>query len=192
MAPWQAGAGHTQEMRILTGGYQDVEMIYRVPAGATSGTFSPSAATKDNVNGRIIDVELSRHTWSDQARTPIETGSPVESPAELRQEISNGFFKIIAHTELAGQPALELQHVFPSPAGSSPWTRDLWVSATSYLPVRSVSSSTEGTAAQGYRSDVTTSTFQFLPATAATLAHLKPVVPAGFTQTATPPQYPHG
>ncbi len=51
---------------------------------------------------------------------------------------------------------------------------------------------TEGTPAQGYQSDVTTNTFQFLPATAATLAHLKPVVPAGFTQTAKPPSYPHG
>jgi hypothetical protein len=192
MAPWQAGAGHTQEMRIVTGGEQDVEMIYRVPAGATSGTLAPSATTKDNVEGRIIDVETNRHTWSDQARTPIETASPVESPAELRQEISSGFFTVVAHTELAGQPVLELRHVFPSPAGSSPWTRDLWVSATSYLPVRSVSSSTEGTAAHGYRSDVTTNTFQFLPVTAATLAHLKPVVPAGFTQTATPPRYPHG
>jgi len=192
MAPWQAGAGHTQEMRIVTDGEQDVEMIYRVPAGTASGTLAPSASTKDNVEGRIIDVETSRHTWSDQARTSIETASPVESPAQLRQEISTGFFTIVAHTELAGQPVLELRHVFPSPAGSSPWTRDLWVSATSDLPVRSVSSSTEGTAAHGYQSDVTTSTFQFLPVTAATLAHLKPVVPAGFTRTAAPPRYPHG
>ena len=192
MAPWQATPGQTQRMRIVTDGEQDVEMIYRVPAGATSGTLTPAAGSKDSVEGRIIDVETSRHTWSDQARTPIETGSPVESPAELRQEISSGFFKIVAHTELGGQPVLELRHTFPSPPDSSPWTRDLWVSARTYLPVRSVSSSTEGTPAQGYQSDVTTNTFQFLPATAATLVHLKPVVPAGFTQTAKPPSYPHG
>jgi hypothetical protein len=192
MAPWQAGAGHTQRMRIVTDGEQDVELIYQVPAGTSSGTVTPAQVTKNGVKGRIIDVETSRHTWSDQASTPIETGSPVESPAELRQEISSGFFKIVAHTQLAGQPALELQHVFPSPRGSSPWTRDLWVSAQTYLPIRSVSSSTEGTSARGYQSDVTTNTFQFLPSTAATLANLKPVIPTGYTQTAKPPSYPHG
>ena len=192
MAPWQASPGQTQRMRIVTGGEQDVELIYKVPAGTTSGTVTPAERTKDSVKGRIIDVETSRHTWSDQAWTPIETGSPVESPAQLRQEISSGFFKIVARTQLAGQPTLELRHTFPSPPGSRAWTRDLWASAQTYLPIRSVSSSTEGTPAQGYQSDVTTNTFQFLPATAATLAHLKPVVPAGFTQTTSPPKYPHG
>ncbi|HEX4255976.1 MAG TPA: hypothetical protein VH089_12845, partial [Streptosporangiaceae bacterium] len=187
MAPWQASPGQTQRMRIVTDGEQDVELIYQVPTGTTSGTVTPAQVTKDSVKGRIIDVETSRHTWSDQASTPIEAGSPIESPAQLRQEISSGFFKIIARTQLAGQATLELRHTFPSPPGSRAWTRDLWVSAQTYLPIRSVSSSTEGTPAQGYQSDVTTNTFQFLPATAATLAHLAPVVPAGFTQTAKPP-----
>jgi hypothetical protein len=61
-----------------------------------------------------------------------------------------------------------------------------------YLPVRAVSSSTEGTPAKGYQSDVTTITFQFLPATAANLAQLRPVIPAGFTRTAHPPVNLHG
>jgi hypothetical protein len=177
-------------MRLTTAGDQDVEMIYTVPASRSPGLLTGTG--KGRVEGRLIDVEYPSHTWSDQASTPVTAGSPVESPAELRTEIASGQLKVVAHTELAGQPVLELQHKFPSPPGSGPWTRDLWVSTSTYLPVRAVSSSTEGTPAKGYQSDVTTITFQFLPATAASLAQLRPVIPAGFTRTAHPPVNLHG
>jgi hypothetical protein len=192
LAPWAARPGQTQRMRLVTAGEQDVELIFTVPAGSIGGTLTGSARTKGQFEGRLIDVEYTSHTWSDQARTPIETASPVESPAQLRSEIADGQLKVVAHTELAGQPVLELQHRFPSPPGSGPWTRDLWVSTRTYLPVRAVSSFTEGTPAKGYQSDVTTVTYQFLPATTANLAQLSPVIPAGFTRTAHPPLYPHG
>jgi hypothetical protein len=190
LAPWQAAPGQIQRMRLTTIGEQDVEMIYTAPATRSPGLLTGTG--KGRIEGRLIDVEYPSHTWSDQARTPVTAGSPVESPAELRTEIASGQLKVVARTELAGQPVLELQHKFPSPPGSGPWTRDLWVSTSTYLPVRAVSSSTEGTPARGYQSDVTTIAFQFLPATSANLAQLSPVIPAGFTRTAAPPVNLHG
>ncbi len=190
LAPWGARVGQTQRMRLESPGDQDVEMIYTVPAGSIGGTLTGRG--KGGVEGRLIDVETRARTWSDQARTRIVTGSPVESPAELRHEIASGQLKVVARTELAGQPVLQLRHTFPSPAGFGPWTRDLWVSARTYLPVRAVSHFTEGSRAKGFQSDITTVSYQFRAATAANLAQLRPVIPAAFTRTARPPLYPHG
>jgi hypothetical protein len=191
LSPWGAQAGQTQRMRLESPGDQDVEMIYTMPAGGGTGGALTTKG-KGGVEGRLIDVETRLRTWSDQARTTVTTGSPVESPAQLRQEIASGQLKVMAHTELAGQPVLELRHTFDSPPGSGPWTRTLWVSARTYLPVRALSTFTEGTKAKGFTSDIIAVSYKFLPATSANLALLKPVIPAGFTQTAKPPSYPHG
>ncbi len=192
LSPWGAQAGQTQRMRLESPGDQDVEMIYTMPAGGgTSGALTTKG--KGAVEGRLIDVETRLGTWSDQTRTSVTTGSPVETAAQLRQEIASGQLKVVAHTELASQPVLELRHTFDSPPGSGPWTRTLWVSDRTYLPVRALSSFTEGTrGTKGFTTDIIAVSYKFLPATPANLALLKPVIPAGFTQTAKPPSYPHG
>jgi hypothetical protein len=195
LSPWGAQAGQTQRMRLESPGDQDVEMIFRMPkGGGTGGALTMKG--KGAAQGQVIDVETRLGTWSYQARTNVTTGSPVETPAQLRQEIASGQLKVMAHTELVGQPVLELRHTFDSPPGSGPWTRTLWVSARTYLPVRALSRFTEGTkgatGAKALTTDIISVTYQFRPATPANLAQLKPVIPAGFTRTAKPPSYPHG
>lgn len=149
---------------------QDVGMIWTQPA---------SAASRKSVTGELIDVEYDSKTWSDQKATQVAGG--VFGVQEVRNEIAQGYLHVDGRTTVGGQQAIKL-----SLRGVPGDDSTVWVDASTYLPIKSVSIMTNG--ARG----TTTATYQMLPPTPANLASLNVPVPTGFTRTATPPAHPHG
>jgi hypothetical protein len=64
---------------------------------------------------------------------------------------------------------------------------DIWVDASSHLPVRTVVSAPTHVVGQAAPTGLETvqDDYQFLPATRANLANLQPVIPSGFTENPT-------
>ncbi len=191
LSPWEARPGQTQRMRLESRGrpgrrndLHDARRRWdqrRADHQGQGRGRRPPHRRRDPPRDLVRpDPDLGHNRLTGGNRGPAAPGDRV------------GQLKVVAHTELASQPVLELRHTFDSPPGSGPWTRTLWVSDRTYLPVRALSSFTEGTRAQGFTTDIIAVSYKFLPATPANLALLKPVIPAGFTQTAKPPSYPHG
>lgn len=98
--------------------------------------------------------------------------NPGEMAAQLRTELSCGDLKVAGSGTVGGVPAVELSGDFN---GSG--TLTYWVNATTYLPFRF-------TAAGG--GPTFQMNLQWLPPTAANLAEVNVVIPAGFTQVPPP------
>jgi hypothetical protein len=174
--PGQPAAGQQVRTRSLTYStdgklHQDVEEIYAMPASS-----SKCGATPDLVaQGERISVDYVAKTWSDlkPARLLIE---PTQSPAQLVKDTPTEHWTVL-HTTLDGRAALEL--TAKGAAGDNSWDDNLWFDASTYLPLREVTSF-------GPKNIRTSATFdyQYLPATPANLAKLTPPNPAGFRQVA--------
>jgi hypothetical protein len=111
---------------------------------------------------------------------------PVTQPADaaqIRIDIAAGGWTVVGHDDIDGQPAVELNL-----AGSAhPASADLlWVNARSYLPI-------QATADKGGSpgTDSLVTTYRFLGDTPENQKNLTTPIPAGFTQTATPPVSPN-
>ena len=104
----------------------------------------------------------------------------------IQQALASGSLRLTGAQTVNGQQLLHLR-------GSDPWytssaaslapgptaaTLDLWVSAVSYLPVRSAVSADDGTPPAD-------ASFTWLPATPANRAVFTPQIPAGFTEQTT-------
>jgi hypothetical protein len=149
---------------------QDVGMIWTEPAG--------SSAYKKRVTGELIDVEYDSKTWSDQKATSI-TSAPVYGADQVRKEIAQGYLHVDGPTTVSGKKAIKL-----SLQGVHGNTSTVWVDASTYLPIKSVSQSS------GRTTQTITTDYQMLPSTPSNMASLNVPVPAGFTRTATPPAHP--
>ena len=92
-------------------------------------------------------------------------------------KVSVGQFKIIRRGELDGHKAIELgiTGLSGSKASLHVTAARLWVDAASYLPLRQMLRFSTGRVDIGY--------FRFLPPTAANLAKLRVVIPAGYHRT---------
>lgn len=174
---------HRQFIKQNGAGDQDVEMIYTVPASAK---VTVSKGIKSSAIGRLIDVEYSNRTWSDQQHTPIVAMVDDRGPAQIKQQIASGHFKVGGKVMLNGRPSIELSWV-PAPGTLS----QLWVDATSYQLLKTVFHDATGRPGKMYYGTYVT-TYRTLPATTANVADLNPVIPHGFVRTATPPSHPHG
>jgi hypothetical protein len=164
-------------------GYQDVEMIYTVPK---STNVTVSKGVKSWVTGRLIDVEYPTRTWSDQKRTSLVAPPDDRGPAQIKQQIASGHFKVDGRVMLDGRPSIELS--WTPDAGS---LSQLWVDARTYQLVKTVFHDSVGTPGKMTHGTYVT-TFTMLAATTTNLASLSPTIPSGFTRTATPPSHPHG
>ncbi len=143
---------------------------------------------------RITTVDYAKGTWASRRTHQDAIVSLADNPALLRREVAAGFWRVSRRAELDGRPALELVWK-PSPAPDA-WPagdpgrrgevrRALWVDAHSYLPLRQ---RIQIAGAGGGPLYVITADYRLLPATAANLAKLRPVIPEGFTRT----HGPHG
>jgi hypothetical protein len=196
-SPFEGSIGQSQTMReVVTDGGQtvrDVEMIYALPA--------PNAVVPANCNGqidapkpppirgqrggsqatdgRLIDVEFASRSWSDQPRTCIPVTQPADA-AQIRSDIAAGGWTVVGRDDIDGQPAVELNLGGSAHPGSADL---LWVDARTYLPIQA---STSKGGSPGVDDSLVT-TYRFLIDTPDNQKNLATPIPAGFTQTATPP-----
>jgi hypothetical protein len=189
--PWQARQGQVVRSRRLSldangTPFQDVEDIYRMPAPGSVPAGVPKAVRAKlkspllsgivAVFGEIIDVEYGNRTWSDVKHQLLLDNDP-GAPVELARQVGVQHWTEVGTTRLEGRRVIELTwQVAP---GSRSY---LWVDASTYLPLREVSSFREGKAG-GWVTATVRDDYQLLPATQANLAKLTPPIPAGFRQT---------
>ena len=133
------------------------------------------------IDGRTV-VDLSRDTVSDvfvdyrdhtyRVSPGVEPNAPedddVWTPEEIQQGLADGRFTVLGPAEVDGKPTVKLHH---EPRKTETPT-DLWVDATTYLPVRW----------QWQQDGSTPFDVTWLPPTPENLAQLKTVIPPGFTQ----------
>jgi hypothetical protein len=118
-----------------------------------------------------VYVDYGNRTWSDEqvhARVAPFVGDGDLSPAGIRKQIADGQFTVAGTNRIAGRQAIRL---YWSPPGRADKTT-LWVDARTYLALRAVLRSPNGTSI--------TVDYQILPATPANLKLLNPPIPAGF------------
>jgi hypothetical protein len=180
--PWYPRSG--QQVRIHTRGwgadgslFEDFESIFTMPAGHGTPAINPVDGEADlTVTGTSFAVCPVRHTWGRWHHQTLILGLSADA-AGLRHQLANGQFKIIRRGVVDGRKAIELgmTGLNPRMTGLHATAAVLWVDAASYLPLRQVLRFSTG------RVDV--SDYRFLPPTAANLAKLRPVIPAGYHRT---------
>jgi hypothetical protein len=95
------------------------------------------------------------------------------NPPDLAQAIAQGQWRVLGRTWLDGQQAIELAE---TPSGPMfPPQVDLWVNAQTYLPLKYVWGSGDGT--------VTVGSFAYLPPTPANLKSLQVPIPRGYPRS---------
>ena len=159
--------------------YKDGERSFKMPsATALHHYINNYTANLDQgglqLSGTVMRVDHFRHVWSECHSTFI-LGFTLGA-AGIRAEIANGQFTVIGRTELNGQSAVELKFNVPpnNEAPSHVTAERMWVSATTYLPMRDYTRWSNG--------QQSVFDYVFLPPTAERLAKLRPVIPAGYTR----------
>jgi hypothetical protein len=201
-SPFEGPTGQSQTKRevVSVGGQtvQDVEMIYALPAANAAVPANchgqidspkppPVRGQSGNIqvtDGRLIDVEYASRSWSDQPDTCLAVTQPTDA-AQIRSDIASGDWTVVGHDNLDGQPAVELNLGGPTQPASADL---LWVNSQTYLPIQA--SANKGGSPGADDSLVTT--YLFLSDTPDNQKNLTTPVPAGFTQTTTPPASPNG
>ncbi|MHA6758886.1 hypothetical protein [Streptacidiphilus sp. PAMC 29251] len=160
---------------------QDTEIRFTMPAS----TGDPARDAKVQTLGESIDVEYGSRTWSDQRRTPVSTLTD-QGAAAVRQRLAAGGFSVSGPLTLDGRTAIEL--TWSALPGT---TSQLWVDASSYVPLKSSVSSRVGNADQSFTSTSVTS-YDYLTASDANRALLTATAPPGFRRTTAPDTRPGG
>jgi hypothetical protein len=131
---------------------------------------------------------------------PDEQFAQSDVADQIRQELADGQLRSMGHTEVAGQPVLELNGMVRGafemglPAGCTPpasdapliakaknspgWDYTVWVSPSTYLPVQFSASNEPGGGAGVY------GTIDWIPADTQNLSHMIQPIPSGFTESA--------
>lgn len=112
-------------------------------------------------------------TWSQHTGVmQYSDYTPDPRGAELAQQIAQGQWRIVGQTRLRGQQAIKLAE---TPSGhDEPRPVFLWVSTTTYLPLRMV---------WGPATSYAISTWDYLPPTKANLARLRVSIPPGYPRS---------
>ncbi len=166
--------------------FQDAEFIFTMPAGHGTPAMNPIDGDADlTVMDTFFAVFPARRAWGKWHHTNKTLGLSADA-AGIRHQLANGQFKIIRRSVVDGHKAIELGMTGLSSrkTGLHATAARLWVDAATCLPLREVLRFSTG------RQDVTD--YRFLPPTAANLAKLRPVIPAGYHRTwLRPGQRPH-
>ena len=180
--PWYPRPG--QQVRIHTLGlsadgklFRDDESIFTMPAGHGTPAINPIDGEADlTVTGTYIGIYPPRHAWGEWHHLTLTLGLPADA-AGIRHQLTAGQFKIIRRGVADGHKAIELglTGLSSSRAGLHATAARLWVDPASYLPLRQVLQFSTG---RQYMTD-----YRFFPPTAANLAKLRPVIPAGYHRT---------
>ncbi|MGH9071054.1 MAG: hypothetical protein ACRDX8_07810 [Acidimicrobiales bacterium] len=159
----------------------------------TQPTPSQTSSCPSGTIGSFTDIEYTSRTWSSgpwcvrpgDLNTPNPLSAPAPSSAggtteSIQAELAQGGWTIVGHPTIDGQRSIELS--------SSRYVlqNDLWVSATTYLPIKSTSGGPKAGQPPSPYWNITT-TYTYLQPTTANLAHLTVAIPAGFTQVSSGP-----
>jgi len=169
-------------------------LTFTVPAGSATNNSDPALGlgASCNVSGQRIDVDFTNQTWqaSEQscvALTPgLDTVGFVDPAtgqliSNIKTLVADGLLQVVDHPTVDGQPTIELTtHTL------GVTTLDLWVNASTYLPVQSVT--TYPTIPAGNTSELATETTQYsyLAPSQSNLANLQVTVPPEFTKIVSP------
>jgi hypothetical protein len=159
-----------QGCKVLTGCkdsglVQDFAQTGTMPAGATASREFPWG-TSVTTTGEALSVSCHSRQWTYQKSAQVGFNLSLTS-ADIQHEIATGHARVVGNAVVDGVQTVELAiSGFDGPGSSG----DIWVDASSHLPVRTVVSAPTGTVQDDYH---------FLPATPANLAKLHPVIPAG-------------
>jgi len=167
---------------------QDVESIYTEDEALEHTSMS---TTQGPASAKMVGVDYPSRTWA-----TFTTSAPLVdltvSPALIRSEIASRSFTVDGIVKLNGRDAVKLGWTRKvGPAKYSPTAvTTLWVDATTYVPLRTVTTQTITLQAAGTRALFSyTATYHMIPATTASLKALTPPIPAGFTRAARLPGY---
>jgi hypothetical protein len=145
------------------------------------------AAVRQRVEAMPRPVEMVPAVFAVMAATWGGDPASLPTPQSIQQALASGSLSLVGTQTVNGQRLLHLRGSGRSPgpqaspslaSGPAAQTLDLWVSAVSYLPVRSVVSAGPGTAPME-------ASFTWLSGTPANLAAFTPQIPAGFTEQTT-------
>jgi hypothetical protein len=194
-SPFAGSTGQSQTRReVVTDDgrtVRDTEMIYAlpapnagVPANCSGQIYSPKPppirgqSDVQATDGRLIDVEYASRSWSDQPDTCIPVTQPADA-AQIRSDIAAGGWTVVGRDDIDGQPAVELNLAGSAPPASADL---LWVDARTYLPIQASANKGGSPGVDGL-----VTTYRFLSDTPDNQKNLTTPIPAGFTQTASPP-----
>jgi hypothetical protein len=193
--PWNGRPGqvvHQTGSRSVGGTVQsEWSLTFTVPAGGATANAAESTGASCNVSGQRIDIDFINETWqpSDQscvALTPgLDTAEFVDP--KTRQPISNiktlvadGLLGVVGSRTIGHQSTIELRSAVH---GAS--TLDLWVNASTYLPVQSVTTFPTGNAGAS-KVAIETTQFSYLMPSPSNLANLQVTIPPGFSEVVSP------
>jgi hypothetical protein len=160
---------------------EDTESVYLQDAAA--GQLSMST-TQGPRSAEIMDVQYATRTWSRQKSSSVLLAGSL-SPALIRDQIASGGFTVTGEVRLDGRQAVKL--TWSRSHGLLTVTTTLWVDARTYQPLRSIA--TMRAQPRDTLLETDTTEYQVLSATPASLHLLTPPIPAGFTRTATSPDF---
>ena len=159
--------------------YKDGEYSFKMPSETALHDYINSyTANLDQgglqLSGTAMAVDHFNHTWR-ECNSKFILGFTLDAAA-IRAEIANGQFTVIGRTELHGQQAIELKINVPPNNEAPPHVtaEQMWVNATSYLPMREYVRWSDG--------QQSVFDYVYLPPTPANLAKLRPTIPAGYTR----------
>ncbi|WP_300614368.1 hypothetical protein [Trebonia sp.] len=156
-------------------------------------TAKVPAVTAPAVTATGVTIDFSSETWQPTVTSCFPLAPGLDAPAglpspsgggpvsDIRTMISDGLLRVVGHQTLNGQQTIEFQ----STTGGI-LTLRLWVNASTYLPVRSVTTGPTGDPNPG-RTWTETEQYAFLSPTQANLARLRVSVPPGFTEASSSP-----
>jgi hypothetical protein len=182
--PWEPRIGQRVLEHISyvnapdTGQQYDTIIVQQPPAGSDA----------DGVYGslvRFVSVDYTSRTWQ-EATFPTGKGylqNFIPSVAAIRAEIATGDWSVAGQGVVNGHQAIELrwEHGIGPGYGTKTGTLELWIDATTYLPLKQILNET------GALKQYAVDTYQFLKPTPANLATFDVVIPPGFTKYTQPP-----
>jgi hypothetical protein len=174
-----------------TPGYRDLDQVDMKTGRArfdTYGTDGPlnsiGMSGSAGTNPTVLVVDYPHRAWWTYRMTPPPNLpnsarqlriAPLQDPAEIADAIANGTAQVLGEQLVNDHQTLHL--LVTVARAQLRITMDLWVDTQTYLPYRVTSTKAGRTS---------TSDFEWLPRTAANLAALNLVPPAGFTHRSTP------
>lgn len=174
---------HTRETRTRTTPSGTVTEIYDTWSDRGDPEHSRSMYTRDGTP--IYDIQtdsaassetLVDHLTRTWYRSPTIDYSHRHllgsTPDNIRQRIESGGLTLVSHETIDGHDTVHLTRT-----DTAPLAGDLWIDATTYLPVRSTN-------------PIGTTDYEWLDRNPTTRSLLVPVVPPGFTFGGTPPATP--
>lgn len=158
----------------------------RDATGAVTSEESTTGTTATATRTFVDYAEQAWWSWTLDNEPAGATASGLD-PASLREQLADGDLVKVGDEDINGQAAIHLRYASPvlTLGGQTVYTdaTDLWVDATSFLPIREVGVSGAGDADP--EADSWQSTFQWSHTPPSSVAAQ---IPAGFTHLPGPPQ----